>query len=187
MKEEVKSAVEALRKGSSILYPTDTIWGIGCDATNAEAVEKIYKIKKRDPDRSMLILVSDIQMAEQYLNELPEIAIQLFECADKPLTLVLDGAWNLAANLPAQDGSIGIRIPDDDFCQDMLWQFRRPIVSTSANFSRQPSATCYKDIDPALSAQIDYVVNWRRDENPSNKASSLIRLKPGGGIQILRK
>jgi len=187
MQKEVRSAVEALRKGLSILYPTDTIWGIGCDASNADAVQKIYRIKKREPTQSMLILVADIQMAEQYVKELPDIAIQLFECADQPLTIVMDGAWNLAENLPAQDGSIGIRIPDEDFCQQMLRQFRRPIVSTSANFSGQPTANCFREINPVLSARVDYVVNWRRNEKPSKKASSIIRLKTGGEIQILRK
>lgn len=187
MQKEVRSTVEALRKGSSIMYPTDTIWGIGCDATNSEAVDKIYRIKKRDKAHSMLILVADIQMAEQYLNELPEIAIQLFACADRPLSIVIDGACNLAGNLPAQDGSIGIRIPDEDFCLAMLRQFRRPIVSTSANFSGQPTANCFREIDPALSDRIDYVANWRQNEKPSKKASSIIRLMADGEIQILRK
>jgi len=187
MREEIKSVVEALRKGESILYPTDTIWGIGCDATNAEAVEKIYQIKKRDSSQSMLILVSDIAMAQRYVDELTDVAIQLFECSDKPLTLVINGAINLAENLPAMDNSIGIRIPDEDFCQEMLRQFRKPIVSSSANFSGKPTATCFREIDPALSAQIDYVVNWRQNEMPSQKASSIVRLKPDGEIQILRK
>ena len=168
MRSEVKKAIEALRKGSSILYPTDTIWGIGCDATHADAVDKIYQIKERDPSRSMLILVSDIQMAERYLDELPEIAVQLIECSDRPLTLILDGAKNLAGNLLAQDGSIGIRIPKDDFCQEMLWQFRKPIVSTSANFSGKASATCFREINPVLSGRIDHIVNWRQDEDSSD-------------------
>ncbi|MEA1875740.1 MAG: L-threonylcarbamoyladenylate synthase [Bacteroidota bacterium] len=187
MQKEIKSVVEALKKGESILYPSDTIWGIGCDATNAQAVEKIYHIKKRDPSQSMLILVSDIYMAQRYLDEMPDIAIQLLECSDTPLTLVIDGAINLAENLPAPDSSIGLRIPDEDFCQEMLRQFRKPVVSTSANFSGQPTATCFQEIDPALSARIDHIVNWRQDERPSEKASSIIRIKHDGEVQILRK
>lgn len=187
MRREARNTVEALRKGDTILYPTDTIWGIGCDATNKEAVDKVYKLKKREPSRSMLILVSDIFMAERYLNELPDIAVQLFECTDKPLTLILDNARNLADNLIADNGSIGIRIPEDDFCQELLSQFRKPIVSTSANFSRQNSARCFDEINPDLVTKIDYTVDWRQDEGPSSKASSIIKVSASGEITILRK
>jgi len=186
MQKEVREALNVLRKGGTILYPTDTIWGIGCDATNPESVDKIYKIKKRDPQKSMLILVSDIFMAERYLDELPDIAEQLFEASDTPLTLILDGAINLANNLPAENGSIGIRIPDDPFCQELIHQFRKPIVSTSANFSGEASPASFHEISEELKAEIDYTINWRQDDLPVNKSSSIIKLGKGGEIKVLR-
>ena len=187
MQKEVKEALNVLRKGGTILYPTDTIWGIGCDATNSTSVNKIYSIKKRDPQKSMLILVSDIFMAERYLDEFPDIAEQLFEASDTPLTLILDGAINLANNLPADNGSIGIRIPDDPFCQELIHQFRKPLVSTSANFSGDPSPASFHEIDEKLKEAVDYIVNWKQDTPQVNKASSIIKLGKSGEIQVLRK
>ncbi len=187
MRQEIKQALTVLRDGGTIIYPTDTIWGIGCDATNAEAVDKIYSIKKRTPDKSMLILVSDFFMAERYLSELPDIGIQLFEAADRPMTLILDGAINLAKNLPADNGSIGVRIPDDPFCQELLRQFRKPIISTSANFSGQSSPRTFQDIQSALKNKVDYVVNWKQDEPASKTASSIIQLRADGEIRIIRE
>lgn len=187
IQNEIKQAHAILMQGGVILYPTDTIWGIGCDATCAEAVEKIYQIKERDPQKSMLVLVSDLAMAERYIDELPEAAIQLFEVSDQPLTLILDGARNLAPNLPASDGSIGIRIPDDDFCLGLLHKLRRPLVSTSANLSGDPSPGCFADIPGELLARADYVVNWRQEEPPQRQASSIIRIRRDGQITIIRK
>jgi len=187
MQKEIKEALNILRKGGTILYPTDTIWGIGCDATNSESVNKIYSIKKRDPQKSMLILVSDVFMAERYLDEFPDIAEQLFETSDTPLTLILDGAINLADNLPADNGSIGIRIPDDPFCQELIHQFRKPIVSTSANFSGEESPTSFQDVNEDLKEAIDYTVIWKQDEPPVNKTSSIIKLGKSGEIKVLRK
>lgn len=186
MREEVVRTSEILRKGGSIIYPTDTIWGLGCDATSPTAVDKIYRIKERDPKQSMLVLVADIKMAENYLEELPEVAIQLFELSDKPLTLILEGAIRVAENLPAQDRSIGMRIPKDEFCQMLLKTFRKPIVSTSANLSGKPSPGCFQEIDKELLKRVDYVVDWKRAEASSKKASSIIRLGPGGEVRIIR-
>ncbi len=175
-----------LRGGGTILYPTDTIWGLGCDACSASAIEKVYQIKKRDLAKSMLLLVADAQMAERYVQELPDIAYSLFELADQPLTLVLDQAINLPDNLIAADGSIGMRVPDDAFCQAVLRQFRRPLVSTSVNFSGHPAARHYEEIDPLLLKAVDYVADWRRDERGSPRASSVMKVGIGGEIKILR-
>lgn len=187
MQKEVDKALQVLKAGGLILYPTDTIWGIGCDATHAAAVDKIYRIKKRDPEKSMLVLVSDLRMVEQYLAHIPEVALQLFDISEDPLTLILDHAVRLADNLPAQDGSIGMRIPNDDFCQHLVRRLNKPLVSTSANFSGEPMAASFADISQELIEQVDYVVNWRQNDPPSAKASSVIRIKENGEIEILRK
>lgn len=187
MQKEVSQALSILQSGGTILYPTDTIWGIGCDATNAQAVEKIYQIKKRDPQKSMLVLVADLAMAERYVADIPEIALSLFEVSVDPLTLILDGAVNLAENLPAPDGSIGMRIPDDAFCQALLSRFRKPIVSTSANFTGEPSPSCFDDLTEDLKNSVDYVVDWNRAAPPVSKASSVIKVGAGGQVTILRK
>ena len=186
MQTEVKAALGILRNGGTILYPTDTLWGIGCDATNPDAIDKIYRIKSREPQKSMLILVADEAMAERYIDEIPDVAYDLFEVTDKPLTLVLPAAKNLAENLIAVDGSIGVRIPKDHFCHNLLQQFRRPIVSTSANLSGMPSPANFYDINPSIVDKMDYVVKWRQDNSSANQASSLIKVSVSGGIQVLR-
>lgn len=187
MEKQVAETLKVLQKGGVIVYPTDTIWGIGCDATRADSVEKIYQIKKRDPGKSMLILVSDLNMAERYVAELPDAALDLFQVADQPLTLILDQAINLADNLPAPDGSIGIRIPDDPFCQALIRRFRKPIVSTSANFTGEKSPSCFDDISEKLKEAVDYVVDWNQEAPASSKASSIIKIGTGGQITIIRK
>jgi L-threonylcarbamoyladenylate synthase len=183
---EVQACVKVLREGGLILYPTDTIWGIGCDAGNYEAVQKIFRIKKREPGKSLLILAADVNMADRYVNQLPDIAGQLFEQADTPLTIILPDAVNLAEGVAADDNSIGIRIPDDDFCQEMLKRFRRPIVSTSANFSGEPSPSWFGDINPELIEKMDYVVKWRQDEMGENAPSSIIKINSDGTFKIIR-
>ena len=184
--KEVQEAVEVLRRGGLILYPTDTIWGIGCDAGNYEAVQKIFKIKKREVGKSMLILAADINMVDRYVNHLPDIAEQLFEQADTPLTIILPDAVNLAEGVAADDNSIGIRIPDDQFCQEMLRRFRKPIVSTSANFSGDPSPANFFEINPDLIEKMDYVVKWRQDDSTQNQASSIIKFNSDGTFKIIR-
>lgn len=184
--DEIQACIKVLREGGLILYPTDTIWGIGCDACNQEAVRKIYEIKKREAGKSMLILASDINMADRYVNALPDIAVQLFEAADTPLTIILPQARNLAEGLAADDGSIGIRIPEDQFCKELLMRFRKPIVSTSANFSGDPSPSNFMEINPKLIEMMDYVVKWRQDDRSQNQASSIIKINSDGSFKIIR-
>lgn len=187
MQEDIRNAVQVLRNGGIILYPTDTIWGIGCDATNEAAVSKIYQLKQRENTMSMLVLMEHEGRLPQYVQEVPEIAYQLLEVADKPLTLIYPGAKNLATNLIAQDGSIGIRIPHDDFCQKLLQAFRKPIVSTSANIHGEPSPASFDDISTAVKEGVDYSVRWRQDEAPHGaQPSSIIKLGTGGQFKIIR-
>lgn len=184
--DDIQTCVKVLREGGLILYPTDTIWGIGCDATNNEAVKKIYALKKRDPGKSMLILASDTNMVDRYVNDFPDIAEELFDTTDSPLTIILPDAVNLASDLPAENGSIGIRIPDDPFCQELLRRFRRPIVSTSANFSGAPSPSWFGDINPELIEKMDHVANWKQEDRTRNKASSIIKIDVDGSFKIIR-
>jgi L-threonylcarbamoyladenylate synthase len=187
MTEDIQKAIEVLKKGGVILYPTDTIWGLGCDATNPGAVDKIYQIKKRDRSKSMIVLFDTDARLPGYINEMPEVAWELLETADKPLTLVLPGAKNLAANLPARDGSIAIRITREIFSKKLVERFKKPIVSTSANFSGQPAPHHFKEINPGLVAKVDYAIKWRQEEETNQQASSIIKLGAGGEIQIIRK
>lgn len=184
--DEVQACVEVLRQGGLILYPTDTIWGIGCDATNKDAVNKVYNLKKRDPSNSMLILAVDTNMVDRYVNEFPEIAEELFDNSDTPLTIILPDARNLAEGLAADDNSIGIRIPDDQFCEELLRRFRRPIVSTSANFSGEPSPGSFRDINPDLIDKMDHIANWRQEESAQYQASSIIKIDTNGTFKIIR-
>jgi len=186
MIEDIKKAVEVLRQGGVILYPTDTIWGLGCDATNETAVKKVYSIKKREDSKSMLVLLDSPGKLQNYVNEIPDMAWDLIEYADKPLTIIYPQAKNLAANLVAQDKSIGIRITNEAFSKKLCEVFRNPIVSTSANVSKQPSPATFADISQEIISQVDYVVNFRQDENLPAKPSSIIKLGIGNVIQIIR-
>ncbi|MCR5715029.1 MAG: threonylcarbamoyl-AMP synthase [Bacteroidales bacterium] len=187
MREEISRAVAALRQGGLLLYPTDTIWGLGCDATRPEAVERLYALKRRETSQQMLVLMENTGWLERYVREVPDMAYQLFDVAVKPLTLVLPGARNLAPNLTGEDGSIGIRIPQDPFCQELLRAFRKPIVSTSANLHGMPPARVYGEMAPEILAGVDYAVGWRREETVSHAApSSVIKLGADGTIEIIR-
>ena len=155
--EDIKKAVEVMRKGGVILYPTDTVWGIGCDATNAEAVAKVYKIKHRDDSKALICLVDSDNRLQRYVRNVPDVAWQLFECADKPTTVILDGAVNLAENLIADDGSIAMRITSEPFSKELCYRFQKPIVSTSANISGEPTAQNYCDISQEIIDAVDYV------------------------------
>lgn len=168
------------------MYPTDTIWGIGCDATNKEAVEKIYTLKKRHDAKSMLILVDTEIRLRQYVKEVPEIAWQLMEVSDKPMTIIYPGAKNLAANLVAEDGSIGIRIPDDEFCTKLISKFKKPIVSTSANISDNKFPETFREISEEIKEGVDYIVSWRQNIEKPGIASSIIKLKINGEFSIFR-
>ena len=187
MNDDIKESLEVLKRGGVILYPTDTIWGLGCDATNAEAVKKVYDIKRRSDTKSMLVLLNDAAFLTYYVHKVPDIAYELINVADKPLTIIYPGAKNLAENLIPSDGSIGIRIPNDFFCKKLISQFKKPIVSTSANFTEKPAPGNFGDLDSEILNAVDYVVTWRQDELTRNIPSSIIKLGVNGEIQIIRK
>ena len=187
MHDDIKKAFEVLKSGGIILYPTDTIWGIGCDATNEKAVEKIYKIKKREDSKSMLVLMENPALLERYVTEVPEIAWDLIEIATTPLTIIFSKAKNLAKNLIAEDGSIGIRFTKEAFSSQLLQRFRRPLVSTSANISGEKSPAYFDEISEEIRNQVDYVVEYRQDDNTPSQPSSIIKLGVGGQIEIIRK
>ena len=184
---EIKKTLEVLQSGGIILYPTDTLWGIGCDATNETAVKKIYQIKNRKDNKSMIILLENANLLESYVRHVPEQAWQLIEYSESPLTIVYDGARNLAPSVLAEDGSIAIRITKDDFCIKLINRFRKPIVSTSANLSGDKAPQSFHDISDAIKSSVDYIVNLRHEEHGIKKASTVIRLRENGQIEFLRK
>ena len=187
MIEDIKKACQVMNEGGVILYPTDTIWGIGCDATNEEAVRRVYEIKQRSDSKAMLVLVDSPVKVDFYVQDVPEVAWDLIEVADKPLTIIYSGARNLAPNLIAEDGSVGIRVTNEEFSKRLCQQFRKAIVSTSANISGQPSPANYSEITEELKSMVDYVVGYRREEMGHPKPSSIIKLDKGGVIKIIRK
>lgn len=187
MQIDIKKALEVLKSGGVILYPTDTIWGLGCDATNPEAVQKIYKIKKREDSKSMLVLMENPALLERYVDEVPEVAWDLVEISTTPLTVIYPGAKNLAANLIAGDGSVGIRFTKEEFTSRLLQRFRRPIVSTSANISGEKAPAFFDEISEDIKEQADYIVEYRQDDVIPSQPSSIIKLGPGGQIDIIRK
>ena len=186
MNEEIKKACQVMLEGGVILYPTDTIWGIGCDATNEEAVRRVYEIKQRADSKATLVLVDSAVKVDFYVQDVPEVAWDLIELADKPLTIIYSGARNLAPNLLAEDGSVGIRVTNEAFSKRLCQQFRKAIVSTSANVSGQPSPQNFSEISPEIKEAVDYIVNYRREETDKAKPSSIIKLDKGGVIQIIR-
>ena len=185
--EDIKQAVAVLRQGGVILYPTDTVWGIGCDATNAEAVKRVYDIKQRDDSKALICLVDSDARLQRDVRNVPDVAWQLIDCCDRPTTLILDGAVNLAPNLIADDGSIGIRITQEPFSHELCYRFQKAIVSTSVNISGQPAAQNYRDIDPQIIGQVVYVCWSRRQEHQPHQPSSIIKLGQGGEVTIIRK
>lgn len=185
--EDIKRAVEVMRKGGVILYPTDTVWGIGCDATNAEAVKNVYAIKQRDDSKALICLVDSDARLQRYVRDVPDVAWQLIDCCDRPTTLILDGAVNLAPNLIADDGSIGIRITREPFSKELCYRFQKAVVSTSANISGEPAAQNYRDIDTRIIEAVDYVCWSRRQEHQPHTPSSIIKLGRGGEVTIIRK
>ena len=186
MNEDLKKACDVLRKGGLILYPTDTIWGIGCDATNEEAVQRVYTLKQRADNKAMLLLLGNEARLESYVQEVPEIAWSLIEVADRPLTLIYPGARNLAPNLIAEDGSVGIRITREEFSRRLCEQFHRPVVSTSANISGQPAPHTFQEIAEEIKQGVDYIVQYRQDDLTAAQPSSIIKLGAGGLFQIIR-
>jgi L-threonylcarbamoyladenylate synthase len=192
VEDDIKKAVECMRKGGVILYPTDTVWGIGCDAANAEAVKRVYEIKQREDSKALICLVDSDARMQRYFRNVPDVAWQLIdslkEATDaKPTTLILDGAINLAPNLIAEDGSLGIRITNEPFSKELCFRFQKAIVSTSANISGEPAAQNYCDIDPRILEAVDYVCWSRRQEHKPHTPSSIIKLKENGEVVIIRK
>ncbi len=189
--EDIRQAVETMRKGGVILYPTDTVWGIGCDATNAEAVKRVYEIKQRDDSKALICLVDSDARLQRYFRNVPDVAWQLIDSLKegdaKPTTLILDGAINLAENLIAEDGSLGVRITNESFSKELCYRFQKAIVSTSANISGEPAAQNYCDIDQRILDAVDYVCWSRRQEHKPHTPSSIIKLKENGEVTIIRK
>ena len=184
--EDIKKAVEVLKNGGVILYPTDPVWGIGCDATNAEAVAKVYAIKKRDDSKALICLVDSDARLQRYVRQVPNIAWDLIDAAVKPTTVILDGAVNLAPNLVADDGSIALRITNEPFSRQLCYRFQKAIVSTSANISGEPAAQNYQDISQELLDSVDYVCFSRRNEHKPHTPSSIVKLGPTGEVTIIR-
>lgn len=185
-RDDIRQAVEVMNKGGIILYPTDTIWGIGCDATNPEAVKRVYDIKRRNDAKALITLIDSEAKLEAYVTNVPEVAWQLIEVAEKPLTIIYDGARNLAPNLLAEDGSAGIRITREEFSKNLCMRMRRAIVSTSANISGEPSPKCFADISPDIINAVDYVCTSRRNEEKNSPASNIIKLGAGGEVKVIR-
>lgn len=186
MNEDIRKACQVMHEGGIILYPTDTIWGIGCDATNEEAVRRVYEIKQRADSKAMLVLVDTPVKVDFYVQDVPDIAWDLIDLADKPLTIIYPGARNLAPNLLAEDGSVGIRVTGEEFSRRLCQQFRKAIVSTSANISGQPSPRNFSGISEDVKSAVDYIVSYRQEEEDNPKPSSIIKLGAGGVIQIIR-
>ena len=198
MKEEIQKALEVLRKGGVILYPTDTVWGIGCDATNPDAVARIYEIKNREDSKSLVLLASDMDMICRYVKEVPEMAVQLVEVNDKPMTIIYpdavagekgSGQSNhcLAYNTVAEDGSVGIRIPMMDFCKQLVSRLGRPIVSTSANISGETTPKRFAEISDAIKSDVDHVVDPSLEKGSTGQSSSIIKVGLDYSIEIIRK
>lgn len=186
MQKAVDKCVEVLRAGGLILYPTDTVWGIGCDATNEAAVERVYALKRSEDKHSMLCLMRDADMVVRYVNRAPGIAFEVMELSDKPLTAILPGAVGVAQNLVPEGDTLGVRIPQHDFCQALLRKFGKPIVSTSANLSGEPAAKRLKEVVQPIVEGVDYVVNPRFEGKPTLKPSSIIKFGEGGEVEIVR-
>jgi len=183
---DIAEAVKVMRAGGIILYPTDTVWGIGCDATNADAVARVYKIKKRAESKAMICLVDSDNRIQRYIRNVPEVAWDVLTISDKPTTVILDGADGLAKNLIAEDGSIAIRITQEPFSKELCYRMQKPIVSTSANISGDPAAQNFCDISEEIINAVDYVCFSRRQEHQPHTPSSIIRIRKNGEFQIIR-
>ncbi|MBS1531876.1 MAG: threonylcarbamoyl-AMP synthase [Bacteroidetes bacterium] len=187
LRDEVAKALKVVKEGGIILYPTDTIWGIGCDATNTDAVKKIFKLKQRDEAKSMIILLDTENKLESYVREVPAIAYDLMEYAENPLTLVMPGARNISPALISEDGSVGIRVAKHEFCQQLIQRLRKPLVSTSANISGKPSPQNFGQIDQEIIDEVDYVVDLEQHNMELKRPSTIMRLQPDGRFEFLRR
>lgn len=187
MEEDIKKAFEVLVSGGLILYPTDTIWGIGCDATNEKAVHRVYELKRRVDSKALITLLDNPIKLDYYIDEVPSIAWDLIELSEKPLTIIYDGARNVAPNLMAEDGSLAIRITKEKFSQELCKRFRKALVSTSANISGEPAPANFDDISEEIKDGVDYIVKYRQDDTSKSKASSIIKLGKTGEVKIIRE
>lgn len=187
LKDEINKTLEVLKSGGIILYPTDSVWGLGCDATNVEAVSKILALKIRADIKSLIILIDTQNKLQSYVSEIPDVAYDLIEYTEKPLTIIYDGGKNLAKNLINQDGSLAIRIPKHDFCQQLLQRFRKPIVSTSANISGEPTPLNFSQISVEILNGVDYVVDLEQENTEEKQSSTIIKLGAGGQFSFIRK
>ena len=186
-REDISRAVETMRRGGVILYPTDTIWGLGCDATNAEAVAKIYAIKRREDAKALISLVDSEAKIDFYVPDVPDVAWQLLEVAERPLTIIYDNVRNLAPNLKAEDGSAALRITREEFSRELCCRMKRAVVSTSANLSGQPAPRRFAEIPAELRDAVDYICTSRRDENDNGLASSIIKLTASSEVTVIRE
>ncbi len=187
MIDDIKKAIEVLQRGGLILYPTDTIWGIGCDATNVEAVKKVYALKQREDSKSMLILLDRDAKLNSYVDEVPEMAWDLIDLSTKPITIIYPNAKNLATNLLAEDKSIGIRVTTEEFSKQLCMRFKKPIVSTSANISGESSPNFFGEISETVKSGVDYIVNYKQKEKNNPAPSSIIKLDVDGKVKIIRE
>lgn len=187
MEREIELALEVLRRGGLLLYPTDTVWGIGCDATNEEAVAKVYALKRNTDKRSMLVLCANADMVVRYVDKAPGIAFEVMEMATKPLTLILPGATGVAANLIPEEKTLGVRVPNHEFCRQLLRKFGRPIVSTSANISGEATPKSLAEVKREIVEGVDFVVNPRFQGRPTAKPSSIMAFGEGGEVTIIRE
>lgn len=187
MKEDILKACEIMNAGGIILYPTDTIWGIGCDATNEDAVRKIYELKKRSDSKAMIVLIDIPVKLDYYLDEVPDMAWDLIEVSEKPLTIIYDKARYVAENLIAEDGTLAIRVTQEKFSQELCRRFRKAIVSTSANVSGEPSPQNFSQISEVIKNGVDYIVGFRQEELSNPKPSSIIKLGLDGQVKIIRE
>jgi L-threonylcarbamoyladenylate synthase len=186
MKKDISACVAVLKAGGLILYPTDTVWGLGCDATSEAAVAKVFALKQRAESKSLVTLVSDMDMLAKYVHVIPSMAIDLIDVNDSPMTIVYPGAMNLAPNVIAEDGSVGIRVPKHEFCQRMIFRFNKAIVSTSANISGHPTPTKFSEIDPAIIAGVDWIAPKYLEGTPAGKPSQIIKLGLDNEVTVIR-
>lgn len=187
MNDDIKNAFDVLVAGGLILYPTDTVWGIGCDATNEDAVRKVYELKKRIDSKALIVMIDNAVKLDYYIDGVPEIAWDLIEVTDKPLTIIYDNARNVASNLLAEDGSLAIRVSKEKFSQELCKRFRKALVSTSANISGTPTPTSFDEISDEIKNGVDYIVKYRQDDTTKAKSSSIIKLGKGGEVKIIRE
>lgn len=186
-RKDLEEACRVMREGGVVLYPTDTIWGLGCDASNSAAVKRIYEIKRRSDSKSMLVLIGSDALLPFYVEEIPDVAYDLIDLSEKPVTVIYDGARHLAPELIAEDGSIGIRVTKERFSKDLCQRMKGAIVSTSANISGQPSARNFSEISQEIISAVDYVVKYRQDDRTEASASSIVKLGKGGLVKVIRE